>query len=258
MCMRRLLLPAVMVASVYGPTPVEAQDCGRWNRPVLCTAELVVNADTGYGNQPLEPRARLALAPQETVELQLNGRDQTGRIFPPERMSLAFDALDCRRFVQVEDVGEGLLRLEAVASDGRCRLDVWTPNNTNFSWALEITIEVPERVGYDRREAEILANALYRAVLGREADAGGLRGAVDEIQRGNLDSQVDAMVRSQEFRQSITGLSPEQLLDRFYDGILLRQSDLAGDQLYLPNIRRGNYAPVLLALITLRRRPGKP
>ncbi|HEY5471800.1 MAG TPA: DUF4214 domain-containing protein [Candidatus Limnocylindrales bacterium] len=102
---------------------------------------------------------------------------------------------------------------------------------------------------YTRAEAEVVAARLYRAVLGREGDPGGLRSAAAQIERGNLDSQVDSMLQSREFRRRRTEPEARQLLDQFYQGLLGRKPDGTGARAYIPLLRDGQHADVLVALI---------
>jgi hypothetical protein len=242
----RLLTPAAL--ALLWCAPAAAQDCGSWSRPVLCTAELVAT-DSAYRTVRLSPRARLQLAPRQSVDLELEARDQNGRRFPAEALSMQYDDGACGAMLDIEDRGEGVLRLSANAVAGRCVMEIWTPNNLNFYWELEVIIEIAARTGYERDEAEVVANALYAGILGRESDFGGFQSAVVEIQNGNLEGLVNGMVRSPEFRQSIAGLTPSDILERFYQGVLGRAGDSAGVRLYLGEMRRGEYASVLLKLI---------
>lgn len=242
----RTLIPVAL--AVLWCAPAAAQDCGSWSRPVLCTAELVAT-DSDYRTGRLAPNGRLQLASRQSIDLELQGRDQGGRRFPAAALSLQYDDRACRSMVSVEDRGEGSLRISATAPDGRCTLEIWTPNNLNFYWELEITVNLAARSGYERAEAEVVANALYAGVLGREPDAAGFSSTVAEIQSGNLEGLVSGMVRSSEFRESIVGLTPSDILERFYQGILARPGDSAGVRLYLGEMRRGEYASVLLKLI---------
>lgn len=242
----RILLPAALALLWW--SPAVAQDCGSWSRPVLCTAELTAT-DSEYRTVRLSPRGRLQLAPRQRIDLELEARDQGGRRFPAEALSMQYDDRGCRSMLSVEDRGEGTLRVSASAADGRCTLEIWTPNNLNFFWELEIIIDVGARTGYERDEAGVVATALYAGVLGREPDAGGFSAAVAEIQNGNLEGLVNGMVRSPEFRESIAGLTPSDVLERFYHGVLDRPGDSAGVRLYLGEMRRGEYASVLLKLI---------
>lgn len=237
-----------LAALLLAPATAWAQNCGDWSRPVVCRAELIA-IDEDHRNDRLNDRTRIELAPRQRLELEVDARDQYGRQFPPENMALGFDDYRCRSILNVEDRGEGRLRVEATAAEGRCTLDIWMPNNLNFRWQLDVEISAGARSSYERAEAEIVANALYAAILDRQADAGGFSGAVAEIQSGNLDAQIDAMTRSSEFQQVLAGMAAEQVLEQFYRGILDRQADSAGVRLYLSEIQRRQYASVLRKLI---------
>jgi len=225
-----------------------AQNCGDWYRPLVCTAELVAT-DSDRDEVRLDDGSRVELAPRDELDIQLEARDQRGARFPLERLALRYDDYDCRSILSVEDRGEGLLRIAATASEGRCRLEIWMPNNLNFEWQIDVEINVGARSGYERAEAEVVANALYTAILNRAPDEGGFSGAVAEIQFGNLDAQIDAMTRSAEFGQAIAGKTAPDILEQFYQGILGRPGDSAGVRLYLAEMQRGQYASVLRKLI---------
>jgi hypothetical protein len=249
--MRRIplgLLTFVLLVAAATSLPAWAQDCGDWNRPVVCRAELIAT-DAERDRTTVGERGRLELGPREQVELELDARDQRGSRFPLDRLALAYDDYRCGSMLRVEDQEEGRLRISATVAEGRCTLEVWLPNNLNFEWEIEIEISAASRANYERGEAEFLANALYTAVLNREPDAGGFGGAVAEIQRGNLDAQIMAMVRSAEFQQLIVGKPATEVLEQFYQGIMGRPGDSAGVRLYLSEIERRMYASVLGKLI---------
>jgi hypothetical protein len=103
--------------------------------------------------------------------------------------------------------------------------------------------------GYSRAEAEAIAARLYRGILGREADPGGMAGAAAEIQRGNLPGQIDSMLQSPEFRQRQRDLNPTQLLDQFFQGMLGRRPDNSAVSGYLPQMRARQYAAVLMSIV---------
>jgi len=242
------LLMAAAAGSTLAPGAAEAQQCGDWDRPVVCTAGLVL-VDDDYDRVLLDRRSGVALAPRQQVELELDARDQRGRRFPVERLAIGYDSSRCRSMLRVELVDDGVLRVAATASQGRCTLQVWLPNNLNFVWEVELEIDVAARIGYSRDEAQLIARSLYAAMLRREPDASGLSAATAEIQAGNIDAQVAAMARSAEFRQAIAGMSPTEVLEQFYRGILDREGDSSGMRLYLGEMRRGEYGSVLLKLI---------
>ena len=245
--MRKLWIPTAAALFLW-VGPVAAQDCGNWYRPMVCTVELVAT-DSDYQRVRLSERSRIELAPREQIELELDARDQGGRRFPADRLAVSYDDYGCRSMLHLEDRGEGQLRLSATAAEGRCTLEIWMPNNLNFIWEVEVEIRVGARTGYDRAEAEFLANALYAAILNRVPDDAGFRQAVGELQAGNLEAQIDGMLRSPEFRQVGQGLAAAQLLEQFYQGILGREGDSPGVRLYLGEMRRGQSASVLLKLI---------
>ncbi len=235
-------------ALVGVPAYAEAQDCGSWPRPVLCEARLLVSGEGGKAER-LKEEDRLRLAPRGQVSLDLEGRDQRGRPFPEEYLSLGYRVAACGRLLQVDDRGRGGLRLTARADAGRCRLEVWVPGNLNFTWQLDIEVDPGARTSYSRNDAEVVVRALYRAVLQRDADRENLRAAVAEVQQGNLEALVGSMVRSGEFLERRGRVSPEDLLDLFYEGVFSRPADSSGVRDYLGLMRSGRHAEVLLRLI---------
>ena len=50
---------------------------------------------------------------------------------------------------------------------------------------------------------EELLGDLYRGLLGREPDAGGVRTYLDEVQAGRFEEVVDILLRSSEFQQRL-------------------------------------------------------
>jgi hypothetical protein len=208
-----------------------------------------VVTDGNFDRRALGRQTSVRLGPRDRLDLELDARDQRGRYFPADRLALAFDDRRCRSMLRVEGRGEGRIRIDAAATQGRCTLEIFAPNNLNFRWLLEVEISAAARASYDRAESEFVVNALYLAILGREPDSGGFDTAVREVQSGNLQGLVEGMLRSGEFRQVGAPLSTVQLLEQFYRGILGRESDSAGSRLYQGEMRRGQYASVLLKLI---------
>ena len=247
---RRSLLASIVISGVFclWVAPASAQDCGNWPYPVLCTADLVLT-DGSFDRRTLGGETSIGLAPRGEVELELDGRDQRGRYFPGERLALDYDDRDCGSMLRVEDLGEGRVRVEAAATQGSCTLEIFAPNNLNFRWLLEVEISAAARVRYSRTESEFLVRALYLAILNREPDPGGFSLAVTEIEGGNLEGQIEGMLRYAPFRGGGAGWSPEQILEQFYQGILGREADSGGVRVYLGEMRRGQYASVLLKLI---------
>jgi len=243
--------PAAALATLlllWPTATVQAQECGNWSQPVLCRAELRTSIDSAAWER-FDPDDGIRLAPNQHLEIEIEGRDQYGRTFRADRLALAFDDWDCERYLQVEDRGQGRLELQVTVTMGRCRLDLWVPGNLNFAWRIELDISPAARSGYSFEEAEIVVRSLYLAILDREVDAASLGPAITEIQRGNLDAQILAMLRSGEFQQSIGGLAPEQILDRFYRGILQRPSDSGGLRTYFSLMQQRRYLEVLVRML---------
>jgi len=239
-----LLATLVVLAA---PRTVAAQDCGSWSRPVVCEADLVVVGQGGRASR-LGDRPRLRLAPREQVELQIDARDQRGRRFPDDRLALQFDRRACRGLVSVDPV-EGGLQLTANAGAERCRLAVWMPGNLNFEWEVDLEVDPRARTSYSRNQSTFVVEALYRGLLNRAPDAPSVRGATTEVQLGNLEALVEGMLRSPEFRGSTNGVTPEALLDRFYGGLLGRSADTSGVRQFMPLMRSGRYADVVMDLL---------
>ena len=86
-------------------------------------------------------------------------------------------------------------------------------------------------------------------ILGRAPDGGGRAAAIAEVERGNIEAQVDAMIRSPEFQQRLLNLSSEEGLEGFYQGIFGRSGDGAGVRQYLPDVERRRYAAVVLQML---------
>jgi len=239
--------------------PALAQDCGSWSRPVLCVAELVATVD-GERDRQFGGRSDYRLAPRGRMDLELSGFDQRGQRFPAERVVLRYDGGGCRRLLDIQDRGQRGLRITARSDAGRCRLQVWVPGNLNFEWDIQLEVDPAARTSYDRRDAEFIVDSLYSAILGRDPDQQSQRGAVAEVQQGNIENLLDSMLRSREFAAVRGEVSPEEQLDRFYMGIFDRETDIGGLGEYLGLIRSGRYADTLLRMIRStefeRRLPG--
>ena len=109
-----------------------------------------------------------------------------------------------------------------------------------------------DREVVSRADATFIAERLYEALLDRRGDQSGVRQAAQEIRDGNLRRQVDSMLRSSEFRHKQQSLSPEDLLDQIYSGLLGRNPDAGGRRTYLPQIQRGRYADVVITILESR------
>lgn len=239
----------VTLLVLASPGVAHAQDCGNWREALLCTGELELR-DVQGRSQSFDPdRDTLQLAPDQSVELSLNGRDQTGRTFPAYRLHLMTDDRECDRYLEVENLGEGRIRIEASRTEGNCRLDVWLPGNLNFAWQVGVRVAYASRTSYDGGEAEFIARGLFRAVLGREGEFEGISAAADEIARGNLEDQIRAMVTGQEFLEKQRSMDRSALLSQFYEGLLGRRPDSVGVRTFDEDMSYRRYTDVLLGII---------
>jgi hypothetical protein len=244
-----LLLAALLVlVTVVPPADAVAQECGSWREPVLCQVELQ-RTDEDRRWDRFDPERTFEIPPSGETEIEIRGRDQTGRSFPQYRLALNYDDRDCSGMLEIEDRGEGRLVIEARRSEGRCRLEFWVPGNMNFAWRTEIEINAGARAGYTRSEAELIASGLYMGILGRAGDAGGLAAATTQIELGNVENQIEAMLRSSEFRESIASAGPNDILERLYQGLLGRPADSTGVRTFLGAVEGRRYAEVVLGLL---------
>lgn len=241
---------AVAVAA-DGSAPVaqdaQAEAWSSWTRPVV-TRISIGTYDDGRWTE-IDPGRELELAPRQTVQLEIVGTDQYGRRFPPERLAFGTESRGCSGIVELDDGGGGRFSARAGTRTGRCLVLFWVPGNLNLIWEMAFVVDPRARTSYSRAEAEFVAGSLYLGLLDREPDAEGLRQAILEIQRGQLDSFVEAMTRSAEFRSSLQGLDAGEFLDRLYRGLLGREPDSPGVRLYLPLVQQRRHAEVALRLI---------
>jgi hypothetical protein len=103
---------------------------------------------------------------------------------------------------------------------------------------------LPDRL--TQEQSEFLAERLYRGLLGRDPDPEGLRNSTSKILFGNLGKLIDSLVSSSELRD--TQLSPEDLLEQLYQG-LLNRSPREGAQGYLTGLQQGRTTDVVLTIL---------
>lgn len=263
MSLERVLAPALAlltVAFALDAPPVgaqeDAQECGADRRePVVCRVELTV-FQPGERRGEVLSGSTLRLATRSEVEIAARGIDQYDRRFPAERFQYFLDLdRDCDDLVSmeetddVEETDDGVLRLDTGSRTGDCEALLWLPNDLNHDRELRIVVERPDRQSYSREEAELLATWLYRAVLGREPDPGGLQSATAEIQKGELGEYVRSLVGSPEFQRRRSDMSAPALLESFYRGLFDREPDTGGVRTYLRLLERGAYGDVLRDLL---------
>ena len=87
--------------------------------------------------------------------------------------------------------------------------------------------------GYEPETSDVIINRIYKGVLGREPDVGGLVYWIDLVDSGTIDyaDMAAEFVNSEEYR--ITTGNPETFIDALYANVLDRQPDAAGKQYWL-------------------------
>ncbi len=110
---------------------------------------------------------------------------------------------------------------------------------------------------YTRAQARHVAQSLYRALLDRDVDEQSIRAAVNEIEDGRLQAEIDSILRSPEFRSHSAPLGAEALLDQIYQGLLGRPVDPGGTRTYLGRVQRREYAAVVMDIIGSREYKGR-
>ena len=97
--------------------------------------------------------------------------------------------------------------------------------------------------------AEQTAQRLYRAILGRDADAEGLRNATSYVARGQIAGVVRSMMASTEYRNLRAQRTAAELLDQMHRALIGRPADAAARRSYISAIERGEDAQVIADLM---------
>lgn len=106
--------------------------------------------------------------------------------------------------------------------------------------------KVPER--FTPEAATELTQQLYRGLLGREADAGGLQGYAAALQQGRLLDVVNGLVGSDEFRAR-TGLTTGGVGTDLYRALLGRNPDPDGLAATEDTLRTGRLADRVIGMV---------
>ena len=219
-----------------------------WREPVVVELELAGGKD-GERLRALG-RGRIGLAPRESFTIEIEPFDQRGRRFPRDRFQIGVE-LDrgCDGRVSVRETRGGDLQFSAGRSRGRCRVLLYVPGNLNLEYELEFEVTGIGSTNYTRRQAEEIAERLYRAILQREIEQSARATSIAEVQRGRLENQISSMVDSREFTDLRARSQPAELLEAFYAGHLERTPDSAGASDYLREITRGRYRETIMNLL---------
>jgi hypothetical protein len=98
-------------------------------------------------------------------------------------------------------------------------------------------------------DAQTVAQRLYVALLGREADPEGLRNATSQIASGRTNDLVRTITSSPEFASVKQSHSSAELLDQIYRGLLGRPADTAANTAYQRRLDNGDVAGVVSDLL---------
>jgi hypothetical protein len=241
-----VLLVAVfaIAPAIYAqPAPIRA------DRPLVVSVDFTVKR-SGQRDAALNAGRALALTTGESVVVMAAPVDQYGRRFPLDRFRLDFEpAADCRGRLDVSEGSSGELRLRAGVTRGRCTVNVWVPGNLNLDYTLTFDVGGLGTSNYSREQAVAIIGRLYRAILQRDPDDASIRAAVTEVQGGNLQPQIEAIVRSAEFQTLRQQQTASDLLAAFYKGLFDREPDTAGVRQYLAELGRNRHAQVILSLV---------
>jgi hypothetical protein len=245
----RLAVSLVVLLAVGVPAAAQRRDRGRGGRPVVVEIAFTLER-LGQRGRAFNIDRSVELAAGERLVIAAMPFDQRGRRFPLDRFRLDVDAdRNCRGRVEVSDWASGELRVRAGNSRGRCTVAVWVPGNLNLEYALTFEVGGLGVRNYSRRQSSEVVERLYRAVLQRDIDQGARRNAVAEVERGELEPLVASMIASPEFQQIRGQQGSLDLITAFYRGLLQREPDGRGMQLYLNEVGRGRYTTALMNLI---------
>jgi hypothetical protein len=103
---------------------------------------------------------------------------------------------------------------------------------------------------FPRADAENVTRRIYGALLAREPNPQEFADSVGELQRGQLQQRLAAMVQEPEFTGRAGAATPAQMLDQVFQGMLDRAPTAAEQKTYLPQIQARQYAPAMVKLIT--------
>ncbi len=104
-------------------------------------------------------------------------------------------------------------------------------------------------VRYDQERSEFAVQQVYRALLGRDGDADGVRQGVEQFMEGRSEPWIRSVASSREFRDRSDAEDAEEILGQIYQGLLGRGMDTSGRDTYLRQIEQGKTADVVLEIM---------
>jgi len=248
------LIALAALAATVAPATQAQTDMRQWNEPIVAQTTLRFSSDGSLDGDTLYlPLGR-------RISFEAEAVDQYGRAFPQERFRFGFD-LDrsCNGLVDLEGFSHGTITVRTGKRAGACEVLYWVPNNMNLDQHLRIQVGVktapvvrkPTTGAIDTRE-ELVAASLFRAILGREPDPEWLAGAAEQVRRNETRDQIRSLLGGPEFSDRRRRVSPDQLLEGFYQGLLGRPADPAGIRSYRDEMHQGKYEEVILDILSSR------
>lgn len=98
-------------------------------------------------------------------------------------------------------------------------------------------------------EAQFIAERLHRTALGRDGARAAVAQTAQQLENGNLQRAINAIVNSQEFRNTTGRMRSADILEQFYQGLHGRSPDPTGISIFIPQLDRREYAAVLLEML---------
>jgi hypothetical protein len=98
-------------------------------------------------------------------------------------------------------------------------------------------------------EAQFIAERLHRTVFGRESTRAAVAQTAQQLQAGNVQRAVNALVNSQEFRNTTARMRSADILEQFYQGLHGRSPDPTGISIFIPQLDRREYTAVLMEML---------
>jgi hypothetical protein len=98
-------------------------------------------------------------------------------------------------------------------------------------------------------EAQFVAERLHRTALGREGTRAAVAQTAQQLENGNLQRAINAIVNSADFRNTTARMRSADILEQFYQGLHGRSPDPTGISIFVPQLDRRQYAAVLQEML---------
>jgi len=136
----------------------------------------------------------------------------------------------------------------AVAAAIAAPIAAQTPPTSQSGLMMPAPLPPRNADGSLQTESQFIAQRVYRALVGREAEPAVLADVAADIERGRLRQRVNAIVVSAEFRSHIYGMTPDRIFADIYQGLFEREPDASAAN-WQRLIALAKYADVISGLI---------